>query len=354
MANRAKCWVRGRSPANRSTNSWIKATGLSISVTSGTKYWLAALPLGTSGKLLHYDASVSSGGTGNVESVAGGLTSLKAEEAWETYNQGPVGFQAIGSSSLPSAPSNSAVPTISGTAQQGQTLDASKGTWTNEPTGYTYQWQRCNSSGTECANISGASASSYTLVEADFQHTIVVKVTANNAGGTSSAVSSATSKVKGLVIGDAATTYSIADQTGVGREETFQFTAKATGKIEELELRTNGTANTGVSSVVLGVFADKAGKPGEVLGQGTVSGEPSTNSWIKAIGLSISVTSGTKYWLAALPLGTSGKLLHYNASVSSGGTGNVESVAGGLTSLKAEEAWETYNQGPVGFQGIGA
>ncbi len=336
------------------TNTWIKATGLSISVTSGTKYWLAVLPLGTSGKQLHFNASVASGGTGNVESVAGGLTSLKAEEAWETFNQGPVGFEAIGSSSLPSAPSNSAVPTISGAAQQGQTLTASRGTWTNEPTGYTYQWQRCNSSGAECVNISGASASSYTLVEADFQHEIVVKVSADNAGGTSSAVSAATGKVKGLVIGDATATYSVADQTTVGREETFQFTAKATGKVEELELRTNGNANTGVSSVVLGVFAEKSGKPGEALGQATASGEPATNSWVKATGLSISVTSGAKYWLAVLPLGTSGKQLHFNASVASGGSGNLESVAGGLTSLKAEEAWETFNQGPVGFQGVGA
>ena len=203
-------------------------------------------------------------------------------------------------------------------------------------------------------NISGASTSSYTLVEADFQHRIVVKITADNAGGTGSAVSVATGKVKGLVIGDATATYSVADQTSVGREETFQFTAKATGAIEQLELRTNGTANTGVSSVALGVFADSSGKPGKVLGQATVSGEPATNSWVKATGLSISVTSGTKYWLAVLPLGTSGKQLHFNASVGSGGTGNVESIAGGLTSLEAEVAWETYNQGPVGFQAIGA
>lgn len=156
------------------------------------------------------------------------------------------------------------------------------------------------------------------------------------------------------LVGDPSTTYSVADQTAVGREETFQFTAAYTGKIEELKFRTNGTANTGVSSVALGVFADSSGKPGKVLGQATVSGEPATNSWVKATGLSISVTSGTKYWLAVLPLGTSGKQLHFNASVGSGGTGNVESVAGGLTSLEAEVAWETYNQGPVGFQAIGA
>lgn len=48
----------------------------------------------------------------------------------------------------------------------------------------------------------------------------------------------------------------------VGCEEAFQFTATYTGKIEELKFRTNGTANTGVSSVVLGVFAGKQRQTG--------------------------------------------------------------------------------------------
>jgi hypothetical protein len=139
----------------------------------------------------------------------------------------------------------------------------------------------------------------------------------------------------------------------VGREEAFQFTAKSTGTVEELQFRTNGTANTGLTGVVLAVFADSAGKPGEVLGAGTASGEPATNTWIKATGLSASLVSGTKYWLVALPLGTSGKKLHFNAATGSGGTGNLESIAGGLTQATAESAWETYNQGPVGFQAIG-
>jgi hypothetical protein len=85
-----------------------------------------------------------------------------------------------------------------------------------------------------------------------------------------------------LLVGDATTTYPVADQTAAGREESFQFTAKFTGKVEELEFRTNGTANTGVTGVVLGIFAESGGKPGGVLGQIKVSGEPASNSWIKA------------------------------------------------------------------------
>ena len=158
---------------------------------------------------------------------------------------------------------------------------------------------------------------------------------------------------KGLLAGDASTAYSVGDQTANGREEAFQFTAKATGTVEELQFRTNATANTGVTGLSLGVFAESAGKPGEVLGKATVSGQPATSSWIKATGLSVAVVSGTKYWLVALPVGESGKKLHFNAAVVSGGAGNVESITGGLGTLTAESSWETYNQGPVGFQAIG-
>ncbi len=156
---------------------------------------------------------------------------------------------------------------------------------------------------------------------------------------------------KVLLAGDATSTYAVGDQTTAGREEAFQFTAKSTGTVEEMQFRTNATANTGVTGVVLAVFADSAGKPGEVLGSGTASGLPGTSSWLKVTGLSTGVVSGSKYWLVALPLG-SGKL-HFNAAAASGGTGNVESKTGGLTSATAESLWETYNQGPVGFQALG-
>ena len=86
-----------------------------------------------------------------------------------------------------------------------------------------------------------------------------------------------------LLAGDGTATYGVADQTGGGHEESFQFTAKVEGTVQELQFRTNGTANTGVTGLDLGIFADSAGKPGEVLGRAaTVSGQPGTSSWIKA------------------------------------------------------------------------
>ena len=83
----------------------------------------------------------------------------------------------------PSPPANTALPVISGTAQQGQTLTASNGSWTNSPTAFAYQWQDCDSAGASCTSISGATTSSYTLAAGDVGHTIRVGVVASNAGG---------------------------------------------------------------------------------------------------------------------------------------------------------------------------
>jgi regulation of enolase protein 1 (concanavalin A-like superfamily) len=85
-------------------------------------------------------------------------------------------------------PVNTAAPAISGTAKQGQTLSASTGTWTNSPTAYAYQWNRCAAS---CSSITGATASSYTAVAADVGDTLNVSVTASNAGGPGAAATSA-------------------------------------------------------------------------------------------------------------------------------------------------------------------
>jgi hypothetical protein len=93
------------------------------------------------------------------------------------------------------APVNSAPPTITGTAKVGATLTASDGTWTNSPTSFSYQWQRCSSDGTGCGDITGATSKTYSPTNGDVGHALRVAVTAGNADGKASASSGATDPV---------------------------------------------------------------------------------------------------------------------------------------------------------------
>jgi len=96
-------------------------------------------------------------------------------------------------------PVNTAPPKISGTAQVGKTLTASDGTWSNNPTSFTYQWLRCNGGGNSCAPITGATLKTYVLTAADENQTIRVRVTATNADGSASAQSEQTTPVAALI-----------------------------------------------------------------------------------------------------------------------------------------------------------
>jgi ribosomal protein S14 len=101
----------------------------------------------------------------------------------------------VASARSAAAPQNSALPQISGTAKEGDTLTASNGTWSNTPTSYDYQWRRCASDGRACGDISGATKQTYPVVAADIGHTLRVVVTASNADGKASATSDATDVV---------------------------------------------------------------------------------------------------------------------------------------------------------------
>ena len=92
-------------------------------------------------------------------------------------------------------PANTAPPTITGTPRVGETLTAQNGTWSNSPTAFQYQWQRCNASGTACVNIGGAVQKTYLLTSADAGRTLRVRVTGVNAEGAVNARSAPTDVV---------------------------------------------------------------------------------------------------------------------------------------------------------------
>ncbi len=115
------------------------------------------------------------------------------------------GTAGLGRAASTAAPSDTSPPTISGTAQAGETLTADHGQWTGNPTSYGYQWQRCDKNGGSCAGISGADQRLYDLHSQDVGHTIRVRVTARNADGSSSDTSVPTGVVTSRPAGPAPT-----------------------------------------------------------------------------------------------------------------------------------------------------
>lgn len=91
-------------------------------------------------------------------------------------------------------PASLAPPTVAGTAQQGQTLTVTVGSWRNTGT-VTYSWQRCDAAGASCVAIDGATTSSYVVGAADAGMTLRVAETTTNRFGTASGTSTQTTVV---------------------------------------------------------------------------------------------------------------------------------------------------------------
>jgi hypothetical protein len=77
----------------------------------------------------------------------------------------------------------------------GQTLTATTGTWTHNPTSFTYQWNRAGTA------IGGATASTYVPVTGDLGNTLTVSVVATNSGGSSSPATSAATRAVTVATG---------------------------------------------------------------------------------------------------------------------------------------------------------
>jgi hypothetical protein len=130
-------------------------------------------------------------GVGLASSVAIGSASTQATTTASTSTK-----SSIVTTTKVVAPSNTSLPTISGTAQDGALLTANPGEWTGSPSSYGYQWLRCDADGANCAPIAGANSQRYTLGSADVGHRVRIRVTATNSAGSGTATSRPTDVVK--------------------------------------------------------------------------------------------------------------------------------------------------------------
>lgn len=93
-------------------------------------------------------------------------------------------------------PANLTPPAISGSPVVGATLSGHRGSWSNSPTDYNTWWQRCDSQGNSCANISGTDGRArYRLTNADVHTTVRYAVGAANAYGRTWAASGPTAAI---------------------------------------------------------------------------------------------------------------------------------------------------------------
>jgi subtilase family serine protease len=119
-----------------------------------------------------------------------GATACKAGTGYDapTGVGSPVGLEAF---TVAGTPANTSAPTISGSAEQGQTLTASAGEWSASPTSLAYQWELCDASGANCSAVAGATTQTLTVPASAVGSTIRVVVKASNAAGGGTPVASA-------------------------------------------------------------------------------------------------------------------------------------------------------------------
>jgi hypothetical protein len=182
------------SPAFATTASIDASQPAGLSCPSST-YCLA---IDRAGHAVEFDP----GGTGAtvVESVGSGgtLNGVACVSAGECVAVDSTGRAFLGAGAVPPPPASLSRPAITGSTREEKTLEETHGRWSQTPTSYTYQWQRCAKAGS-CAPIPGAVQPSYTLVAADAGHLIRVTEQAADAGGVGPVVTSGeTARVSGL------------------------------------------------------------------------------------------------------------------------------------------------------------
>src|SRR6202035_5066294 len=176
----------------------------------GSQTLTASASSGQSDNTVSYQWMENSGSGGTYQNISGATAaSYQVKEADEGFKIEVVGPTTNDNGTTVSATSTATAavldaaptvttPTISGTAQESQTLTASAAAGQSDNT-VSYQWMENSGSGGTYQNISGATAASSQVKEADEGFKIeVVATTTNDNGATVSATSTATAAVSDI------------------------------------------------------------------------------------------------------------------------------------------------------------
>jgi hypothetical protein len=128
-------------------------------------------------------------------SRTGTLTLTGPDAGGYTVSYGPQTVTLVGGAGVsPQVPAGG-TPSISGTPAPGQQLVCDHGSWSNSPSGYTYQWNR------DGAAISEAAGSTYVVSSGDAGHALTCTVIASNNAGPSAPATSLPVSVPTAAVG---------------------------------------------------------------------------------------------------------------------------------------------------------
>src|SRR5579883_938895 len=178
LAGSGAAAVRAASPPASASPPVISGTarqGDTLTASSGS--WGGTTPIAYA---YQWQRCSSSGASCSAVAGATGTTyALAAADVGKTIRVQVTATNSAGSAAATSAPAGPVAPpgsapapttqpTPTGTAQVGDTVTVSSGTWSGtEPIAFAYQWQRCTATNPTCQDISGAAHQSYTVGAGD-------------------------------------------------------------------------------------------------------------------------------------------------------------------------------------------
>ena len=194
--------------------------------------------------------------------------------SWTNVTRGYVYNGSSWSQFYPDAPANTVAPTFSWSTAGGfswgvgQTITATSGTWTNNPTSYSYQWYKQPNGGSWSA-VSGATSASWYMDGTIAGCQIKVAVTATNLRGSTTVEAS---PVSGSAISPQRLTGLTASKTGYGTVfASWNSSVGASLYYVQYSPNFTETSTTNTSITITGL-------PGSTVGI-YVSGNTKENGW---------------------------------------------------------------------------